>query len=95
MQHILDMASAGDSLPGVSMNISSEPVRQQLAEMMTAGVWAREEMVIATAAYLRRQVHVYTYTTDASSCPRVYGPPGQCAEGFSSVRIAFFLPGHY
>ena len=53
MQHILDMASAGDSLPGVSMNISSEPVRQQLAEMMTAEVWAREEMVIATAAYLR------------------------------------------
>ena len=52
MQHILNMASAGDSLPGVSMNISSEPVRQQLAEMMTAGVWAREEMVIATAAYL-------------------------------------------
>ena len=95
MQHILDMASAGDSLPDVSMNISSESVRQQLADMITAGVWAGEEMVIATAVYLRRQVHVYTYKTDASFCPRVYGPPGQCADGLSSVRVAFFLPGHY
>ena len=63
--------------------------------MMTAGMWAGEEVAIATAAYLRRPVHVYTYTTDVSSCPRVYGPPGQCADGLSPVRVAFFLPGHY
>ena len=92
VQHILDMASAGDSLPGVSMVISNETVRQQLADIMTAGVWAGEEMIIATAAYLRRPVHVYTYTTIVSSCPRVYGPLGQCADGFSPVPVAFFLP---
>ena len=56
---------------------------------------AGEEMFIATAAYLRQPVHVYTYTTDASSCPRVSGPPGQRADGLSPVLVVFFLPGHY
>jgi hypothetical protein len=64
--------------------------QQRASAMMRDKVWAGEDVILAAADYLQRDIHVFIAAEQAS--PLVYSagvtvlPP---------VRIAFTEPGHY
>ena len=93
--HILELPSADDALPGISMDVEDPSVHQGLDNMMQSGTWAGEDMIVATAAFLRRPVHVYTFTSVLDASPLIYPSPVQQALDVHPIRVAFYLPGHY
>ena len=95
VNHILELASAGDTLPGISMDVEGPSVRQELDNMMQIGTWAGEDMIATTAAFLRRPVQVYTFTSVLDASPLIYPSPVQQALDVHPIRVAFYLPGHY
>ncbi len=95
VNHILELASTGNALPGVSMDVEDPSVRQELDRMMRSGTWAGEDMIAATAAFLRRPVHVYTFTSMCDASPLIYPSPAQQTADVHPIRVAFYLPGHY
>ena len=74
VQHIYTLAALGDSLPGVSMDVTDKVVSKQLNEMKKDGCWAGEDIIPVAASYLQRVIHVYTFTTKSSSSSLVYIP---------------------
>jgi hypothetical protein len=94
VNHVFQLAESGKTLPGISMDISDASVCKQLNSLGKAGTWAGEEMIMATADYLRRPVHIFTFSSVANSSPLEYTAP-QCDTSLPPVRLAFYFPGHY
>ena len=89
VNHIIELASAGDALPGISMDVEDPSVRKGLDNMMQSGTWAGKDMIAATAAFLRRPVHVYTFTSVLGASPLIYPSPVQQALDVHPIRVVF------
>jgi len=60
----------------------------------TNGTWVGEDVVLATAEYLRREIYVYTAMGNYS--PATYTPSSCLRQPtLSPVSVAFYEPGHY
>ncbi len=75
-----------------SSSILNGTVIQHIVDVGTDGVWAGEDVIVASADYLCRDIQVFL-ATDKSS-PRTYCPT-TCISSLPSLRIAYYEPGHY
>ena len=83
-------------------NSSSSPedviaVRQYAAEILREDKWAGEDIIMAMANCLRRDICVYMYVGVGGTSPNVYSPhlaDGEQLRG-PPVLVAFYEPGHY
>ena len=57
------------------------------------GSWAGDDFILPAAAFLHHEIHVYIYSTKASSDPLVYSP--LVVTDDHPIRLAYYLPGHY
>jgi OTU domain-containing protein 3 len=64
--------------------------QQRASAMMRDKVWAGEDVILAAADYLQRDIHVFIAAEQAS--PLVYSAG---VTALPPVRIAFTEPGHY
>lgn len=94
VQHVLQLADADHALPGINMDVADQTVRQQLENQRIVGTWAGEDMIVAAADFLKRPVHIYTFTTQTCSSPLVYSPVNGGTVS-TPLCLAFYLPGHY
>jgi hypothetical protein len=59
-----------------------------------SGSWVGEDGILATADYLKREIHVYTATL--KEFPLVYTPVSKRESNVATpLLLAFFEPGHY
>ena len=66
VQHILQLAAAGSSLPEVCMDVTDVTVRCHLVAMGKSGSM---KMIVVSTSYLKRDKHVYTYSNKAGVSP--------------------------
>ena len=57
------------------------------------GSWAGDDFIFPTAAFLQCEIHVYIYSTKASSDPLIYSPLVVTED--HPICLAYYLPGHY
>jgi hypothetical protein len=79
------------------------PLKRLAADIQKAGSWAGEDVILATANFLQRPLHVYCASGITS--PMVYTPeqsitrpqPLHIVNKSTStpINIAFYEPGHY
>ena len=69
--------------------------RRRIDEIATDGNWVGEDVILAMADYLQRQICVF-FASDTAS-PLTYSPPASdtCGVVNDSIRIAFYEPGHF
>ncbi len=72
-------------------------LRRYAADVMRGGVWVGEDIVLAMARCLQRDIHVYTVI---GSSPMIYTPLEKITSGApvasaAPLRVAFYEPGHY
>ena len=70
-----------------------ESLRQLAANVSKDGTWAGEDVIVVTANYLQRQIHVYFASVTAS--PLKYSPQLATLPSTLPILIAFYEPGHY
>ncbi len=71
--------------------LGNESASNQVSKLMSSGTWVGEEAILATSAYLQRDVHVFT--AFAKSSPLIYAAnSANCAP---PITLAFYEPGHY
>ncbi len=54
-------------------------------------VWVTEDLIMAAAEYLHRNIHIYISAKQSS--PLVYSPSS--GSNYESIFVAFYEPGHY
>ena len=91
---MLQLTTAGSSLLGVCMDVDDVTVRCHLEAMEKSGSWADEGMIVASASYLKRDTHVYSYSDEAGASPLVYSASSSKTNA-QPIKLAFYLPGHY
>ncbi len=73
--------------------VSSESLKRLAADIQMDGSWAGEDVILATANYLRRPLHVYCASRATS--PLIYSPDEPFPFPVSPILLAFFEPGHF
>ena len=69
-----------------------EALRQRAVKISKDGEWVAEDIILATANYLKRPIHVYM----AGACsPQVYSPSSSVTSESMPLMVAFYEPGHY
>jgi hypothetical protein len=68
-------------------------VRHHLERMSRDGTWVGEDVVAATAHYLRRDLYVYSAV--GKSSPLIYQPKDDVVAKEQPLQLAFYEPGHY
>ena len=93
---------AGNMLGGVAITceeLQKDDVRKQVAKLKEDGSWVGEDMILASAAHLQREIHVYVAMdgkTAAQNSPRIYSaPPSTAPVGSLPLLLAYYEPGHY
>ena len=96
-QNIVEQISTpGSILAGVTISdddLHSEAVRGHLAQLKKNGTWAGEDIILATAIHLKRNIHIYSGT--GKSSPLVYSAPDSAAVNLPNIFLAYYEPGHY
>ena len=95
IDHIVQLAADGKTLPSVSMDVADSSVRQQLAKLRLPGTWVGEDIILTAATFLQRPIHIYNYASKGNSTPLIYSPPASQVTSLSQICLAYYLPGHY
>ena len=61
---------------------------------MKGGTWVGEDVILAMAECLERQILVFMYVDGNGSSPEIFSPSTDSTKK-APLRIAFYKPGHY
>ena len=69
-------------------------LRKHAADVMKGGTWVGEDVILAMAECLERQMHVFMYVDSNGSSPKIYSLSTDSTKQ-APLRIALYEPGHY
>ena len=94
LTHLENNSHILEDFSGSSVQVKAS-LRAHIKIIRQSGSWAGEEAILATADFLKSEVHVCIAV--AASLPLVYKPTSVAASVVSNgpASIAFYEPGHY
>ena len=70
----------------------NQTLRQHIIEVSTNKVWVGEDVIVATADYLQKQIYIFVAASSAS--PLVYSPT-KVLPHYCLIQLAYYEPEHY